>query len=93
MTPGDSWLGTSGPVLDSSSSFDRRLALLGSPGTSPEEDREAALTLAAWARDAGELRAFLEACGLLPYDHKPRTNFMPRGRVITGYRRPLCPPP
>jgi hypothetical protein len=64
------------------------LTLLDSPGTTRAEDRAAAVVLAGHARDAAELRQWLEICGLLPYGHRPQTNFVPRGPVVTGYRRP-----
>lgn len=41
--------------------------LLDSPGTTPAQARDAALTLAEWARDGDELALWLEMCGLAEF--------------------------
>jgi hypothetical protein len=56
--------GRSRSTLDSSYAEARALALIGSAGTTAEQDRAAALTLAEWARDGNELADWLEMCGL-----------------------------
>ena len=83
----DSYIGTTGKVLDSSSGPDRAMALLRLLGTTEDEDRAAAYALAWGARDAAELRMFLQMCGLLAYDAKPRTNFVAQP-MASAYRRP-----
>lgn len=74
-------------IVDSDSSNARAHALLNSPGTTPGQDRAAAVTLACHARDVGDLRLLLQACGLLPYEAKPRTGFQQKPQR-TAYRRP-----
>src|SRR6185437_7629028 len=87
-----------------SSSLDRSISLLAMRhGISPsetaamkkareeqqrQEEAKAMRAIAGRARDAEDCRLLLEACGLLAYEGKPRTSFVPRGRVITAYRRP-----
>jgi hypothetical protein len=62
--------------------------LLSSPGTTPEQDRGAALTLADRAQDAAELALFLEMCGMREYESTPNPHGWKGGKPIVNYERP-----
>ena len=80
-----------GTEVDYAMSADRSIALLGNVtlGTTITECEvgSAVRVLAGYARDAAELTTWLQMCGLLPYDAKPRTSFIPAARS-SSYRRP-----
>jgi len=80
-------LGGNGRVLDSAFGSNRAQALMRLTGTTEEENHAAACTLAFYARDAAELRMFLQMCGLLPADAKPRHHRIPRAAALQ-YQRP-----
>jgi hypothetical protein len=52
------------------------------------QQRKVRRLIRAFSLSDDDERDLLMACGLLPYDHKRQTNFVPRGPVVTGYRRP-----
>jgi hypothetical protein len=64
-------------------------ALLTLPDMNPAAMRPAALILAGRARDAAELREWLQMTGLLPGEtHPPRRTPGGRRNRTTGYERP-----